>query len=143
MRNRSNEVKTPDWVVKKMVDNLEPIELEATYCEICCWHAPFLEEILKRKLAICKDYDDVIQAYQTCYGYELYEDNLEEGREKLKSHFKDDLNISIIVNTNLVLMDGLTGKDPKTGEDTLFYDWKRGEWSKWDENESDSDKRSN
>lgn len=123
-RKRStNEIRTPDWVVKKMVDYIEPIKLSATYLESCCWGAPFLMEILKRKLKLCKDYDDILTAYKTIYGYELHYDNLCEGRKNLKSFYPDDINISIIVNTNLVQGDGLKN-------DFKLYDWEKGEWSK-------------
>lgn len=105
-----------------MVDYLEPISLTSTYCEPCCGRAPFLKEILKRKLKLCYSYDDVLTAYKTLYGYELHEDNLKEGRENLKSLFPHDKNISIIVNTNLIQADGLTGKGDK------WYDWKTGKW---------------
>lgn len=130
MRVRTGgEVQTPDNIVKKMIDYIEPIELDKTYLEPCCWQAPFLKEILKRKLKLCHSYEDVLTAYKTVYGYELYEDNLEEGRRALKSLFADDINISIIVNTNLVLMDGLTGLDPRTGRPTEVYDWREHKWT--------------
>lgn len=131
MRKKStNETPTPTKIVKKMVDYLEPIKLEATYCEPCCWSTPFLLEILKRKLRLCYSYDDVLTAFKTCYGYEYHEDNLEEGKENLKSLLPYDKNISLIVNTNLILMDGLTGKNPKTGEVAEMYNWKEGRWEK-------------
>ena len=84
IRSRA-EIQTPPWVVESMVDNLEPIELDKTYLEICCWDAPFLVEILKRKLKLCCSYDDILTAYKTCYGYEYESDNLQDGRERLKS----------------------------------------------------------
>lgn len=128
-RKRSRaEVKTPEHIVKQMVDALGEISLDDTYCEICCWGAPFLVEILKRKLKLCHSYDDVLTAYKTVYGYELQEDNLEEGRDNLKAFYPDDPNINLIVNTNLVLMDGLTQLNPKTGEKVQFYDWKNNRW---------------
>lgn len=127
LRSRA-EIKTPEHIVKQMVDNLGEVTLDATYLEICCWGAPFLVEILKRKLKLCKDYEDVLTAYKTIFGYELQEDNLEEGREKLKALYPDDPNINLIVNTNLVLMDGLTQLNPKTGEKVKFYNWKNNRW---------------
>lgn len=131
MRDRkSNEIQTPPEIVKKMVDYLEPIKLEATYCEPCCWSAPFLREILERKLKKCYSYEDVLTAFKTCYGYEYHEDNLEEGRESLKSLLPHDKNVSLIVNTNLILMDGLTGKNPKTGEVAEMYNWKEERWER-------------
>lgn len=130
-RKRSRaEIPTPDWCVRKMVDALGPIELDKTYLELCCWHAPFACEILDRKLKMIdrSDYQAVRKVFQTIYGYELHPDNLLEGRRNILSRFIDPdperrREITRIVQLNFPLMNGLTGLDPITGQPVYFMDW--------------------
>lgn len=132
MRQRhGDEVPTPPDVVKHMVDNLEPIELDKTFLEPACWAAPFACEVLRRKLKLCKNDTDILTAYKTIYGTDLRADNLDEGKANMISLCPEERlknQVTEIVNRNFFLMDFLTKKHPQTGEFVKIYDWDKGEW---------------
>ena len=108
------EVFTPSWVVKKMVDYIEDVDIDTRCLELTCGEAPFLVSrydaitgepfaisermgILDRKLGIINSQQlsdeewlaQVRQAFQSTYGYEWQGDSLLLARENLLYTFKD------------------------------------------------------
>lgn len=87
------EVFTPEWLVKKMIDDLEknngdffedPFRvLTATYLDPAVGTGNFPAEILRRKLAICETPLDGVVAISTLYGIDIQVDNVLECRERL------------------------------------------------------------
>lgn len=81
------EVFTPPHIVKKMVDCIgnegNEIKVNTTVLEPCCNYAPFLQEVLRRKLPQCKDVNDLVIAFSTVYGIELLDDNRQEALDEL------------------------------------------------------------
>lgn len=69
---------------------------------------------LEQRLKHCKTEDDIISAISTLYGTELYEDNVEEGKQNLYNLIKNsEINISDnkwteitnIINHNFICTD--------------------------------------
>lgn len=58
-------------------------DIHSTFLEPSCGTGNFLAEILKRKLALCKDETDVLAAYNSIYGIDILEDNVDETRQRL------------------------------------------------------------
>lgn len=94
------EVFTPDWMVKKMCDELpqEAWELDKTFLEPSCGDGVFVVEILRRKFANCKAKADYRTALNSVWAMELQEQNvkatIENVTELCKRYFKptkDDL----------------------------------------------------
>ena len=108
------EVFTPSWVVKKMVDYIEDVDIDTRCLELTCGEAPFLVSrydattgepfaisermgILDRKLGIINSRQlsdevwlvQVRQAFQSTYGYEWQGDSLLLARENLLYTFVD------------------------------------------------------
>lgn len=109
------EVFTPSWVVKKMVDYIEDVDIATRCLELTCGEAPFLVSrydattgepfaisermgILDRKLSLINNRQlsdeewlaQVRQAFQSTYGYEWQGDSLLLARENLLYTFVDN-----------------------------------------------------
>jgi len=80
---RYGEFFTPPELVNEMLDKV-PAEIwvdpSKTVLEPACGRGNFLVEILRRKI---KGGSTPIQALQTCYGIELFPDNVEECKGRL------------------------------------------------------------
>ena len=106
------EVFTPSWVVNDMCDQI-PKEiwenLDSTFLEPTCGNGNFLVEILRRKLALCKNENDVLRAYRSIYGIDIQADNVLETRVRMlkmaKGYIKNPCNlieISDILSKNII-----------------------------------------
>lgn len=85
------EVFTPEWVVKKMCDELPEgaFELNKTFLEPACGTGNFLVEIFRRKLEHCNTASEGIQALESIYGVDILPDNVAESRKRLLAMYKD------------------------------------------------------
>lgn len=106
------EVFTPSWVVNDMCDQI-PKEiwenLDSTFLEPTCGNGNFLVEILRRKLALCKNENDVLRAYKSIYGIDIQADNVLEARARMlkmaKGYITNPYNlieISDILSKNII-----------------------------------------
>ena len=127
----SAEVYTPKWVVNDML-NLIPKEtwedIDATFLEPAGGNGNFVEEILRRKLAIAKTTDEKIRALKSVYAIELMLDNVDEMRARVKAIMAENgvtEGIDDIINKNIQQGNFLTGENI-FGEDITFVDWKNG-----------------
>jgi len=120
----TGEVFTPDWLVKKTIDNLDQTLFQnpnKTFLDNSCGDGQFLGEVLIRKVENGIDFE---QALSTIYGVDLMQDNVDLCRERLlcgQEHLKH------IVEKNIVCADALRyhyrfdGTDPyKTAKDLQF-----------------------
>lgn len=86
------EVFTNEREVKAMC-NLIPEEmysdLTKTFLEPACGEGVFLIEILKRKLAYCKDERDGLKALNCLFGMDIQADNVEATRKNLFAVYKE------------------------------------------------------
>lgn len=84
--SKFGEVFTPKHIVNDMCD-LIPSEiwqnLDATFLEPSCGNGNFIAEILKRKLSICHNSDEIIRAYKSIYGIDILQDNVEETKTRM------------------------------------------------------------
>lgn len=128
----SAEVYTPKWVVNEMLD-LIPKEtwenIDATFLEPAGGNGNFVEEILRRKLAIAKNDEEKIRALKSVYAVELMLDNVDEMRARVKAIMEENgitTGIDDIIKRNIQQGNFLTGENI-FGEDISFYDWINGE----------------
>ena len=79
------EVFTPEWVVKKMCDELpaDAFSISKTFLEPACGTGNFLVEVFRRKLENCKTASEGLQAMESIYGVDILLDNVKESRERL------------------------------------------------------------
>ena len=82
--HKYGEVYTPDWVVKKMCDELEKEAGADVWrgngLEPACGNGNFLVEIARRKLAAGLSADE---AANTIFGIDILSDNVQESIERL------------------------------------------------------------
>ena len=112
------EVFTPERLVKEMCDMLEKespdafMALTNTFLEPACGTGNFLVEILQRKLALCKDKSDGIDALNSIYGVDILSDNIDESRKRMKEiyvqKFGDSEEIDKVLERNIVCGNFLT-----------------------------------
>ena len=117
------EVFTNEREVKAMCDLISEdmySDLTKTFLEPACGEGVFLIEILKRKLAYCKDARDGLKALNCLFGVDIQADNVEATRKNLlavyKEHFPEanDFAMSFaraIVESHIICDDCL---NPKT-----------------------------
>lgn len=119
---KHGEVFTPEWVVKEMCDNLvehgdkDVFMPEKTFLEPTCGTGNFLVEILERKLARCKDWNDVLTSIQSIYGVDIMADNVEESRKRMF-----ELAMKIVLEKNIIVGDFLKICDKL---DNYFIKWR-------------------
>ena len=122
---RLAEVFTPPEVVSKMIDYLHDENLNSRWLEISCGEAPFLVEVLKRKLRRVENFSDALDVLKNIYGYELQGDSLLIARAKILQTFVDFAEKSFgklyitelhevaeIISWNIWQMDGSTDAPP-------------------------------
>lgn len=88
------EVFTPERVVKAMCDLIPTSVWEnigSKFLEPCCGNGNFIVEILRRKLEHCKNEADVMKAYDSIYGIDIQQDNVEETRERMIAMCPDNV----------------------------------------------------
>lgn len=85
------EVFTPEWVVKKMCDELPngAFEINKTFLEPACGAGNFLVEIFRRKLEHCKTANEGLRALESIFGVDILPDNVAESRKRLLAMYKD------------------------------------------------------
>lgn len=91
------EVFTPEWVVKKMCDELEnnnpgAFMPEKTFLEPTCGDGAFVVEILRRKFENCKMRKDYTTAIDSVYAMEIQEDNVQKTIERIEALCKEYFN---------------------------------------------------
>lgn len=86
--SKFGEVFTPAHIVSDMCD-LIPADvwqnIDSTFLEPACGNGNFIAEILKRKLSICHNTDEIIRAYKSIYGIDIQQDNIEETKARMLS----------------------------------------------------------
>ncbi len=109
------EVYTPAWLVKDMCDMLPSDawdDIHKTFLEPSCGNGNFLEEILVRKLKLCHNVSDGLDALKSIYAIDILPDNVQESRDRLYGLFIDKFGPSIfaldILSKNIVLGNFLT-----------------------------------
>lgn len=84
--SKFGEVFTPEHIVKDMCD-LIPSKIwqniDSTFLEPSCGNGNFIVEILKRKLSICHNSEEIIRAYKSIYGIDILQDNVEETKARM------------------------------------------------------------
>lgn len=124
------EVYTPSRIVKDMCDLVPQWTLEQTFLEPACGNGNFLVEILGRKLAMCRNADDVRRAVCSIYGVDLLCDNVREAKSRMYAAIQkcgipfDAEEILLALNLNVQQGDFLT-KTKANGKPLLFVDWKK------------------
>ena len=121
------EVFTPDWMVKRMCDELpeDAFQPEKTFLEPACGDGAFLVEILRRKFDHCRTRADYSVSLRSVYGMEIQADNVQKSIERVtelcREYFnpsKDDLQV---INDHVILCDSLKVMrmmhDPQLQED--------------------------
>lgn len=86
------EVFTNEREVKAMCDLIPEdmySDLTKTFLEPACGEGVFLIEILKRKLAYCKDARDGLKALNCLFGVDIQADNVEATRRNLLAIYKE------------------------------------------------------
>ncbi len=86
------EVFTNEREVKAMCDLIPEdmySDLTKTFLEPACGEGVFLIEILKRKLAHCKDERDGLKALNCLFGVDIQADNVEATRRNLLAVYKE------------------------------------------------------
>ena len=77
----SDEVFTPEHIVKDMLDMIPEHEtIERTYLEPACGDGNFLVEIIRRKLVLCRSFNDILIAVSSVYAIDIQADNVLEAR---------------------------------------------------------------
>lgn len=110
------EVFTNEREIKAMCD-LIPTEIwtniESTFLEPSCGTGNFLIEILNRKLQYCTSASDELKAYNSIFGIDIQNDNVEECKGRLLSLHKYNPTKEIIniLNRNIACGDFLTKLD--------------------------------
>lgn len=133
-RKKTQEFFTPYSLVNKMCDKVSEedwSDITKTVLEPSFGNGNFLVEIYARKLANCKNEEDVYTALSSVYGVELMEDNVQECKERVLSMIiryssthnicLDDKLIINILDENLVCSD--------------FFKWNFEEWRPMTEEE--------
>ncbi len=87
-------------------------DIHKTFLEPACGNGNFLEEILVRKLKLCHNINDGLDALQSIYAIDILPDNVQESRDRLYGLFIDKFGPSIfaldILSKNIVLGNFLT-----------------------------------
>ena len=86
------EVFTNEREVKAMCDLISEdmySDLTKTFLEPACGEGVFLIEILKRKLAYCKDARDGLKALNCLFGVDIQADNVEATRRNLLAVYQE------------------------------------------------------
>lgn len=99
--SKFGEVFTPEHIVSDMCD-LIPTEIwqniDSTFLEPSCGNGNFIVEILKRKLSICHNSDEIVRAYKSIYGIDILQDNVEETKARMLKMLPEvDINTTIQV----------------------------------------------
>lgn len=145
------EVFTPSWMVQKMLDVpgvKEACEnVSTTFLEPSAGDGNFLQAILERKLAaVVKKYDKrnwktkSLIALSSIYGIEYLEDNLTVARSRMfllylnwyertfdyRLTSRSDIykSANYIIHKNIVRGNTLTQKNPATGKEIWFNEWR-------------------
>ena len=112
----SQEDFTPKEIVELLYQGSEELftDFSKTLCDPCAGIFYIIMYCLEQRLKHCKSEDDIIYAISTLYGTELYEDNVEEGKQNLYNLIKSiDIKISDtkwieienIINHNFICTD--------------------------------------
>lgn len=85
------EVFTPEWVVRKMCDELPPeaFEISKTFLEPSCGTGNFLVEVFRRKLENCRNASEGLRALASIYGVDILADNVVESRNRLLNMYQE------------------------------------------------------
>ncbi len=85
------EVFTPEWVVRKMCDELPPeaFEIGKTVLEPSCGTGNFLVEVFRRKLENCRNASEGLRALASIYGVDILADNVVESRNRLLNMYRE------------------------------------------------------
>lgn len=99
--SKFGEVFTPEHIVNDMCD-LIPSDIwqniDATFLEPSCGNGNFIAEILRRKLSICHNSDEIVRAYKSIYGIDIQQDNVEETKARMLKMLPEvDINTTIQV----------------------------------------------
>lgn len=104
--SKFGEVFTPAHIVSDMCD-LIPYEIwqniDATFLEPSCGNGNFIVEILKRKLSICHNSDEIIRAYKSIYGIDIQQDNVEETKTRMLKMLPEDTDINTTIQIIAIL----------------------------------------
>lgn len=139
------EVFTPEWLVKRMCDQVPTDYYDAThtFLEPSCGTGNFIVEVLTRKMSCIADISNkkkyayyALKVLSSVYGVELLHDNIIECRKRVYSHWKSLLNFETqdkallasakaIVKTNLIWGDFIKQVNLKIEQPLSFvwYDW--------------------
>lgn len=146
---RHGEVYTAGREVNAMLDLVrhETERIESRFLEPACGHGNFLEEVLRRKLAVVgaryarsrTDYERyAVLAVSSVYGIDILLDNVNACRERLASVFADeytralgqapdpecDAAVRFILSLNIVWGDALTlERRDRPGQPITFAEW--------------------
>ncbi len=88
------EVFTAEREVMAMCDLIPESVWEnigSKFLEPCCGNGNFIVEILRRKLERCKSEADVLKAYDSIYGIEIQQDNVDETQERMLAMCPDNV----------------------------------------------------
>ena len=127
------EVYTPPRIVKEMCDLVPQWSLEQTFLEPACGNGNFLVEVLKRKLAMCANADDIRIAVCSIYGVDLLSDNVREAKARMYEMIRnagvsfDAEEILLVLNLNVQQGDFLM-KTKANGKPLIFVDWRKLGW---------------
>lgn len=138
------EVFTPEWVVHKMLDDLDNEnggkpglveDIHSTIFEPACGEGAFIRRVYERRLPYCKTNWERLIALSTLYGVEIQRDNVILAKEKLAKIAIDAYEIGakfdsddasyycalvyLILSLNIIEGDFLWGK-----ENIVFTFWK-------------------
>lgn len=107
------EVYTAKREVKAMCD-LIPLkvweDISSTFLEPACGNGNFLVEILKRKLELCKNSNDVETAYNSVTAIDIQPDNCKQAKQRLYDmipDYADKQKIKNILENNIICGDSL------------------------------------
>lgn len=111
------EVFTPERVVKAMCDLIPASvwkKVDSKFLEPSCGNGNFIVEILRRKLEHCENEADVMKAYDSIYGIDIQQDNVEETKERMIAMCPDNvdkakLKLHIMCGDSLEIMRKMDG----------------------------------
>ena len=110
------EVFTPDWMVRKMCDELEEnspsaFDIDSTFLEPTCGDGVFVEEILRRKFEKCTNREQYREALRSVYAMEIQADNVWKTIKRINTlcaeYFKPSKTELEIINNHVIQADSL------------------------------------
>lgn len=127
-KQKNGEVFTPDWMVKKMCDEIPKEmweDITKTFLEPACGTGNFLVEIFARKLKYCQNKMTALSALSSIFGMDIMQDNVDDSRKRLKEmfekHYGYDEEADKILERNIVCHNFLADR-PKGWEEFEWHD---------------------